>query len=117
MFLNRVGKQIDTDHFDSQNHAHYDASSFSLGGGYTSENYSLAKADGSRATPAPAASAPTRKARPRPAAKAFGLDDRLCLGHEHYPGDLLRPDEPSTHSSRAEDKPGWLTRFFGKKKV
>ena len=26
------------------------------------------------------------------AAKAFGLDDRLCLGHPHYPGDLLRQD-------------------------
>lgn len=24
--------------------------------------------------------------------QAFGLDDRLCLGHPHYPGDLLRPD-------------------------
>jgi len=24
------------------------------------------------------------------AVKAFGLDDSLCLGHEHYPGDLLR---------------------------
>jgi hypothetical protein len=31
------------------------------------------------------------------AVKAFGLDDSLCLGHEHYPGDLLRPDGPSTH--------------------
>lgn len=28
------------------------------------------------------------------AVKAFGLDDRLCLGHPNYPGDLLRPDEP-----------------------
>jgi hypothetical protein len=25
------------------------------------------------------------------AVKAFGLDDSLCLGHPHYPGDLLRP--------------------------
>jgi hypothetical protein len=31
------------------------------------------------------------------AVKAFGLDDSLCLGHEHYPGDLLRPNGPSTH--------------------
>ncbi|MCW8209396.1 DUF1911 domain-containing protein [Verminephrobacter aporrectodeae subsp. tuberculatae] len=31
------------------------------------------------------------------AVKTFGLDDSLCLGHEHYPGDLLRPDGPSTH--------------------
>ncbi|MEW9809146.1 MAG: PoNe immunity protein domain-containing protein [Candidatus Symbiodolus clandestinus] len=29
--------------------------------------------------------------------KAFGLDDRLCLGHPHYPGDLLRPNGPTTH--------------------
>lgn len=38
--------------------------------------------------------------------KAFGLDDSLCLGHEHYPGDLLRPDWPSTHLARfdAEDQ-------------
>lgn len=35
------------------------------------------------------------------AVKAFGLDDRLCLGHEHYPGDLLRPDGPSTHTPRS----------------
>lgn len=26
------------------------------------------------------------------AVKAFGLDDSLCVGHPHYPGDLLRPD-------------------------
>lgn len=30
-------------------------------------------------------------------AKAFGIDDTPCLGHPHYPGDLLRPDGPSTH--------------------
>ncbi|WP_200946673.1 PoNi-like cognate immunity protein [Pelomonas sp. Root405] len=30
-------------------------------------------------------------------AKAFDIDDSLCLGHPHYPGDLLRPDGPSTH--------------------
>jgi hypothetical protein len=29
--------------------------------------------------------------------KAFGVDDALCLGHPHYPGDLLRPKGPSTH--------------------
>jgi len=34
------------------------------------------------------------------AVKAFGLDDLLCLGHEHYPGDLLRPNGPSTHQIR-----------------
>lgn len=52
------------------------------------------------------------------AVKAFGLDDSLCLGHEHYPGDLLRPDGPSTHVMRedvAEVRPkqGWLKRFLG----
>ena len=40
------------------------------------------------------------------AVKAFGLDDRLCLGHEHYPGDLLRPDGPSTHRARQADSKG-----------
>lgn len=49
------------------------------------------------------------------AVKAFGLDDSLCLGHEHYPGDLLRPDGPSTHPVREEPKTGWLARMFGKK--
>lgn len=41
------------------------------------------------------------------AVKAFGLDDSLCLGHEHYPGDLLRPDGPSTHPvlPEAEEQP------------
>lgn len=48
------------------------------------------------------------------AVKAFGLDDSLCLGHEHYPGDLLRPDGPSTHPQREVPKAGWLTRLFGK---
>jgi hypothetical protein len=40
------------------------------------------------------------------AVKAFGLDDTLCLGHEHYPGDLLRPDGPSTHRARRADSKG-----------
>lgn len=48
------------------------------------------------------------------AVKAFGLDDSLCLGLEHYPGDLLRPDGPSTHPAREEPKKGWLARIFGK---
>ena len=50
------------------------------------------------------------------AVKAFGLDDSLCLGHEHYPGDLLRPDGPSTHPARVETKPklGILARLFGR---
>lgn len=53
------------------------------------------------------------------AVKAFGLDDTLCLGHEHYPGDLLRPDGPSTHKPRehaesAANKPGALVRLLSK---
>jgi len=48
------------------------------------------------------------------AVKAFGLDDSLCLGHEHYPGDLLRPDGPSTHAARADEKRGWLARLLGR---
>lgn len=31
------------------------------------------------------------------AARVFDIDDSACLGHPHYPGDLLRPDGPSTH--------------------
>ena len=46
------------------------------------------------------------------AVKAFGMDDSLCLGHPHYPGDLLRPDGPSTHSSKARRKPSWLSRWL-----
>ena len=61
------------------------------------------------------------------AVKAFGIDDSLCLGHEHYPGDLLRPDDPSTHLARetgtqpptqtvtTATKPGVLSRLFGRK--
>jgi len=49
------------------------------------------------------------------AVKAFGLDDSLCLGLEHYPGDLLRPDGPSTHTrppERATGLGGWLLRVL-----
>ncbi|OEC32525.1 protein of unknown function [Pseudomonas cuatrocienegasensis] len=46
--------------------------------------------------------------------KAFGLDDSLCLGHEHYPGDLLRPNGPSTHLIRRAPKSGWFAKFFGR---
>ncbi len=64
------------------------------------------------------------------AVKAFGLDDSLCLGHEHYPGDLLRPDGPSTHPIREESpdgitvgsmpdeavpRLGWFSRLLGKR--
>lgn len=48
------------------------------------------------------------------AVKAFGLDDSLCLGHEHYPGDLLRPDGPSTHPIRPEPKSGFWARLFNR---
>lgn len=48
------------------------------------------------------------------AVKAFGLDDNLCLGHEHYPGDLLRPNEPSTHPVQVAQKTSWLKRLTGK---
>jgi hypothetical protein len=48
------------------------------------------------------------------AVKAFGLDDHLCLGHEHYPGDLLRPDGPGTHPARPEAKQGIFARLFKK---
>lgn len=41
------------------------------------------------------------------AVKAFGLDDSLCLGHAHYPGDLLRPHGSGTHRAPSgEDGPG-----------
>jgi hypothetical protein len=51
------------------------------------------------------------------AVKAFGLDDSLCLGHEHYPGDLLRPDGPTTHPVRHEaTAKGWLARWWNGKK-
>ena len=50
------------------------------------------------------------------AVKAFDLDDTLCLGHEHYPGDLLRPDGPSTHPARPEPKQGLLAKLFRKNK-
>lgn len=50
------------------------------------------------------------------AVKAFGLNDSLCLGHENYPGDLLRPDGPTTHPIRIVPKQGLLARLFGKEK-
>lgn len=59
------------------------------------------------------------------AVKAFGLDDSLCLGHPAYPGDLLRPDGPSTHVEAAPaatrvsvpaaaPHKSWLKRLLGK---
>jgi len=61
------------------------------------------------------------------AVKAFGLDDSLCLGHEHYPGDLLRPEGPSTHPVREDEtaeaqtpieptsKSSWWSRWLNKR--
>lgn len=48
------------------------------------------------------------------AVKAFSLDDSQCLGHEHYPGDFLRPNGPSTHPVRPEPKRGWLSKLLGR---
>jgi hypothetical protein len=57
------------------------------------------------------------------AVKALGINDELCLGHRHYPGDLLRPTGPSTHSARIDNielldravvvRKGILSRIFG----
>ncbi|WP_289141309.1 PoNe immunity protein domain-containing protein [uncultured Pseudomonas sp.] len=50
------------------------------------------------------------------AVKAFGLDDSACIGHEHYPADLLHPSEaviPAPAPARVE-KAGWLARLFGR---
>lgn len=49
------------------------------------------------------------------AVKAFGMDDSLCLGHEHYPGDLLRPNGPSTHAQRQEPNRGFFGKLFDRK--
>lgn len=46
------------------------------------------------------------------AVKAFSLDDSLCLGHEHYPGDLLRPNGPSTHPAKAWQGRSWFSKLF-----
>lgn len=48
------------------------------------------------------------------AVKAFGLDDSLCLGLEHYPGDLLHTDDPSTYPEHIETKYNWFKRLLGK---
>lgn len=47
------------------------------------------------------------------AVEVFGLDDSQCLGHPHYPGDLLRPNGPSTHLHSQETKARSWLRFFG----
>ncbi|MNI46868.1 hypothetical protein D3C73_1013550 [compost metagenome] len=52
------------------------------------------------------------------AVQAFSLDDSQCLGHPHYPGDLLRPEGPSTNLPPAPAKPSrsWFG-FFGAGRV
>ena len=68
------------------------------------------------------------------AVKAFGLDDSACLSHPHYPGDLLRPQGPSTHpgmqtplnatapldgaveATNNTPKPGFLQRWFSSRR-
>lgn len=59
------------------------------------------------------------------AVKAFDMDDSQCLGLEHYPGDLLRPNEPSTHPARqeveqpaevaVENKVGFWSKLLGRR--
>lgn len=59
------------------------------------------------------------------AVKAFEMDDSRCLGLEHYPGDLLRPNGPSTHPVRQEAEPpatvavenkvGFWARLWGRR--
>lgn len=46
------------------------------------------------------------------AVKVFNLDDSLCLGQEHYPGDLLRPDGATTHISSLPEKRSLLNRLL-----
>ncbi|MFC7422150.1 PoNe immunity protein domain-containing protein [Iodobacter arcticus] len=54
-------------------------------------------------------------------AKVFKIEDVFCLGHEHYPGDLLRPDEPTTHvvpeinAASLEQKRGFFSKLFRRK--
>ena len=48
------------------------------------------------------------------AVKVFGLDDQGCIGHEHYPGDLLHASNEISTPARTEAKPGWWSRLLGK---
>lgn len=56
--------------------------------------------------------------------KAFAIDDSRCLGLEHYPGDLLRPNDGSLPAAKQKIEPaivasehqrGWWARLLGKK--
>jgi hypothetical protein len=52
------------------------------------------------------------------AVKAFGVDDRPCLGHQHYPGDLLHEGQPSTSSAddviadQKQARRSWFSRIL-----
>ncbi len=48
------------------------------------------------------------------AVKVFGLDDSGCIGHEHYPGDLLHPSEETIPTPESVAKPGWWARLLGR---
>lgn len=51
------------------------------------------------------------------AAKAFGLDDSLCIGHPNYPGDLLHPTGEQNLVVApvvVPGKRGWFHGLFGK---
>ncbi|WMN17981.1 DUF1911 domain-containing protein [Pseudomonas piscis] len=48
------------------------------------------------------------------AVKAFGMDDSACIGHEHYPGDLLHPREAEAVVANPGIKLGWWSRLLGK---
>ena len=45
-------------------------------------------------------------------AKVFNIDDSDCLGHDYYPGDFLRPNGPSTHTSPVKIKKRKWFGFF-----
>lgn len=48
------------------------------------------------------------------AVKVFGLDDSDCIGHEHYPGDLLHPSEDAIPTAGPTAKSGWWARLLGR---
>ncbi|MDH0864652.1 PoNe immunity protein domain-containing protein [Mitsuaria sp. GD03876] len=53
------------------------------------------------------------------AVKAFGLDDSKCVGHQHYPGDLLRADAPNNGAASeigSVSRVSILSRLFGFRK-
>lgn len=46
--------------------------------------------------------------------KVFGLEDSDCIGHEHYPGDLLHPNEKVVPTPDSSAKSGWWRRLLGR---